>query len=90
MHLGFPHEPEFENVHSAAALNVFVAGVKGWVVEFILLEEIRCIAAVAGFEEALVPHQEGRALLRHRQQLVWIPSHRVSSNRNAEEINIIS
>ena len=39
-YLSLPHEPEFENVRSAAALKIFVSNIPFGVVEFVLLEEI--------------------------------------------------
>lgn len=77
--LGLPHEPELEHICTTAALNVFVASVKGGVIELIFLEQIRGICRVALAQDLGMGRQESRTLLRGGQQLVWIPCDRIGT-----------
>ena len=51
--LGFPHEPEFEDVHLAATLDRLVSSVEGHVVKLVLLEQVRGIGAMTLLEHTL-------------------------------------
>lgn len=76
--LRLPHEPELKDIRSSAALDVLVAGVEGCVIELVLLEQVCRIGRMALGQHLLVTRQEGGTLLRGSQQLVWIPSDRIS------------
>ena len=39
-YLRFPHEPEFEDIHSPSTLKMLIADIIGGIVELILLKEV--------------------------------------------------
>lgn len=51
--LCLPHQPQFEGVHVAAALDAFVPGVVAHVIRFVLLEQVVGPRTIALFQETL-------------------------------------
>lgn len=60
--LRLPHEPQLQTVHTAATLHHLVPRVQSHVIEFVLLEEVAGLGAMAALEQVL--WREGRAGLR--------------------------
>ena len=85
-YLSLPHEPEFENVRSAAALKIFVSNIPFGVVEFVLLEEINGWCRVGLKQHVLIAYEKCGALLGHSEQFVRIPRHGIRSTEQIEQV----
>ena len=49
----FPHQPQLQTIHFAAALDRFISDVEINIIEFVLLEEVRSVGAVALLQQVL-------------------------------------